>query len=200
MMNNPYTSIKVLKDGVSIGLKSISDTDGNSFDFKSPLVTDKPASQEMKFALAALAKEVINRVFDMDWLLETVKIQSMVPEIRDRYYSRITVQGVTFDDRDGQLGIKIHFRIDNQTFFKSPINSHLPFIYEPANEWDELEEEERKGFLSPETVEELKALVSATREYLKIRPQDYKDLPIFAYSNALPEADDSEDEKEAIEQ
>ena len=157
----PFSTIKVLKDGVTYAVMPIEDTDGNKWD-PGDIKTDKPASVAMENALQEYAPEVLKRLN-----LQTSELE------------KITVQGVTIQyNKDGQLGLKIHFKLTNE-WFNSPLNTHLPMLYSSAEPLEEIEDAEaRKPYLTESMIGILKVLSDATEEYLKFTPKEQQ-LSLF---------------------
>ena len=165
MQQIPFSSIKILKAGVTIVPAEIEDTDDNNWKVGS-IETDKLATAEMQDALQKYVPEVIKRLH--------------ISEERTEF---VTIQGVTIGYKDGFKGIKIHFKVDSD-YFVSPFNSHLPFIYECADE----DPEDDKPFLTDEMIEALDELVKATQDYLKFTPRNTQ-LTIFGDAEMIEEAD-----------
>jgi hypothetical protein len=172
----PFKAIKILKDGVTIVPLEIEDTGDNSWKIDK-IETNKPASEEMIKALQSFTPEIRKR-------LELVDIEEFAEE-------NIVVQGVTIGYKDGFVGIKIHFRLDN-AWFTGTYNSHLPFIYEYAGDPNDVEDkDDLKPFLTEEMLSDLDDLCKATQEYMKVKPKD-KQLFLFGDSGKILEEDEAE--------
>ncbi len=169
MQQIPFTSIKILKSGVTIVPMPIEDTNDNNWKLGA-IDTDKPASDAMLEAMASFIPEVRKR-------LEIVPVKDLLDET-------IAVHGVTIGYKNGYVGISIHFRIDN-TWFTGTHNSHLPFIYEYAGDLESLEDpDEAKPFLTEEMILNLEILSEATQEYMKVKPKDLQ-LSLFGGTNGV---------------
>lgn len=167
MQQYQFTSIKILKDGVTIKPLEIEDTDDHIWQL-GDIESDKPASDAMNSAMQSFAPEVQKR-------LELMEDEDVL--------EKITVQGITIKYKDGYVGIKIHFRIDNN-WFTGPVNSHLPFVYQSSEDLDSFEDpDDAKPFLTTEMIENLDELCKATEEYLKVKPKD-RQLSLFSGTQA----------------
>jgi hypothetical protein len=111
--------------------------------------------------------------FDEDPKMKEI-LQKLSPVVGEYYdwpkdkHKHLTIQGITFKEREGMTGIKIHFSYYNPDSQNSPLNTHTEMIWQKPEELDEPEDEQK--YLSEITIGIITEFVNAAKEF-RIKPK-----------------------------